>query len=213
MKNEWISITAEALHHVAAGLIREGQLELAQLEMDKMQSDGVMVQKWLYILLIHALCNVKDLDAVLKLSYQLHDARVELPSTTWSQVLEIASDQHHLELIVWIWQGLVEVMSILPSKNVCKNVLNIAAERNLSWLAESAMDIMDTQEMSISNEDRDNLKKSYLNTQDSDGSAHHHRQNLWSFFRKADGLESARFDPRIALSKKPWQFHGPGWKG
>ena len=67
MRERWISITVQGRFDIIAGLVREGQFELA---LDRYQSDEEVMKlapKWLKDLLIYSLCDLGELDQSLRL--------------------------------------------------------------------------------------------------------------------------------------------------
>ena len=184
-------------------MIREGQLETAQAEIAKMQQDGIQIESWINVLLLHSVVNHGDFDAVLRLIYQFEDGRVEVPNQTWLHVLDKASHGLNFEITSWVWQRMVEPMHIEPSVAICHDALRIAARYGKAWLAESVHQLMESRQDEVSEVDKEHLDMAYIRSGDTNIRRKYRRGNLWPLFRKDKGLAAARFNPRIAIENLP----------
>lgn len=129
-------------------MIREGQLELATVELEDLQQKGTPIETWVWTIYIHAICDDRhDFDALLQLFYKLHDSNFPFPRHTLLHVLLIASRKGDNEAAVpltkWIWYTYVENMHIIPDKGICINVLHIAARNKDIDLAESVAVVLE----------------------------------------------------------------------
>lgn len=122
----------------AVALIREQQLELAWLEIQNLTVRGMQVETWVWVLLIHALCEGNDLDAVLQIFYILRDSSQHIPRPTLRAVLHRAAVARHLDLTRLIWHTYVEPMHIQPDLEVCTEAMSTADLHNDLNLGESA---------------------------------------------------------------------------
>lgn len=129
-------------------LIREGQLELATVEFEKLfqrSHRGTAVPDWLWTIYIHAICDVRnDFDALLQLLYKLSDSCFFFPRPTLLHLLLKASKAEDLHVTKFIWHGFVESMHIIPDEDLCLSVLRIAAKKKDLKLAESVAVVLES---------------------------------------------------------------------
>ena len=196
-----MSVTAR--HMNVAAMLREGQLEAAQGELSKMEAEGLTIHGWLFVLLLQALCQGKDFDAVLGLIYSLHDKHVELPSATWLHVLEEAALAQHLDVTDWIWQKHVESMSIMPHADCCIRTLKLAVNEGHLKLADSVMSVLESIAPDTVPDYRHMVDSAYKQA----GKVRVHSvrpKGMHSLFKK-QRADTAFFDPKVALAKRPLQ--------
>jgi hypothetical protein len=132
-------------------MIREGQLELATVELENLQQKGTAIETWVWTIYIHAICDDRhDFEGLLQLFYKLHDSNFPFPRHTLLHVLLIASrkgngdnEEGAVALTKWIWYTYVENMHIIPDKGICINVLHIAARNKDIDLAESVAVVLE----------------------------------------------------------------------
>jgi hypothetical protein len=201
MKDQWIPLTNEARHDLAAAWLRMGEIELAQDEITNMEEDGTPIKPWLYCLLVEALSNRKDFEAILRLVYHLHDGSqpTELPRLTWLMILQQASRDGHFPLTEWIWEHYVEPMYIKPDSQTCINSLRLAAAEGKHRLALSVHGVLKVLDPTSATETEPLLARVYeksgvrrtINTLP--------RPNAFAAFDPALGLDKAFFDPKLAL--------------
>ena len=142
MRQDWTKPGPSDLQFITAGLIRDGQLELALENIEAMHEEKITVAKWLYSLMIYTLCDVEDFDAVLRLIYYMEDQREDLPPYTWHHILDRASQGLHLEMTVLVWRMMVEPSYMNPSTGLCYNVLLTAARAGDTRLADSVCKLL-----------------------------------------------------------------------
>jgi hypothetical protein len=169
MAKQWMSLTPSMEHFVTASYIREGQLELALQEIEKMHRQKTPVGQWLYGLMMYSLCDVKDFDAVLRLLYSAEDERVDVPTYTLHHILDSASECLHLDLTARIWRDMVEPTYINPATGTCYNVLLTAARAGDKALAESVSKVLAHRQSKPSNLEYDLLEETYVKAGDEEG--------------------------------------------
>ncbi|KIW74295.1 hypothetical protein Z517_12235 [Fonsecaea pedrosoi CBS 271.37] len=135
-------------------LIREGQLELATVELEKLTQrpsitgggrDSTSVPKWLWTIYIHAICDLRhDFDALLQLLYRLSDSGFLFPRPTLLHLLHQASEHGDLHVTKFIWYGYVTGMHIIPNEDMCMAVLRLAAKERDIKLAESVAVVLES---------------------------------------------------------------------
>ncbi|EXJ69545.1 uncharacterized protein A1O5_07581 [Cladophialophora psammophila CBS 110553] len=135
-------------------LIREGQLELATVELEKLTQktsfiggsrDNTPVPKWLWTIYIHAICDVRrDFDALLQLLYRLSDSGFLFPRPTLLHLLLKASEHGDPHVTKFIWYGYVTEMHIIPNEDMCMSVLRLAVGEKDVKLAESVAVVLES---------------------------------------------------------------------
>jgi hypothetical protein len=156
-------------HFVTAGYIREGQLELALQNIERMHQQKTPVGQWLYGLMIYSLCEVEDFEAVLRLLYYAEDERIEVPTYTLHHVLDKASECLHLDLTKRIWYDMVEPSYVNPSTGICYNVLLTAARSGDRALADSVSKVLSHRQSKPSDLEYDLLEETYVKAGDEAG--------------------------------------------
>ena len=192
-------ITPDLQYAIIAGMIREGQLELAQ---EKMIDLGKL-PTWLHVLFIHALCDQKDFEAILHLTYNLQDHNIHLPRPTWLHVLQQASRHDHYDLTYRIWLDHVEPMYIIPDVHCCVRVLELASRDAQPKLAESAMAVLEDRFPEEAEQRKDLVDLTYKNAGQLPDPARHRKGNMFALLREDKGHHHAFFDPEIAMAKRP----------
>ncbi|KIW93539.1 uncharacterized protein Z519_06144 [Cladophialophora bantiana CBS 173.52] len=134
-------------------LIREGQLELATVELEKLTQktsfiggmNSMPVPKWLWTIYIHAICDVRhDFDALLQLLYRLSDSGFLFPRPTLLHLLFKASEHGDPHVTKFIWYGYVTGMHIIPNEDMCMSVLRLAVREKDVKLAESVAVVLES---------------------------------------------------------------------
>lgn len=144
MESQWISIPPAVAQLIVVAMIREGQIELARAEMGRLHEKGVAISDWVYPILIHALCDRGDFEAILDLCYTLFDQGFLIPRPTLLHMLERASSMKDLSLTKYIWHTYVESMHIIPDEAVSMAVLRVAAQHTDHNLAESVAIVLES---------------------------------------------------------------------
>ncbi|OAP55371.1 hypothetical protein AYL99_10344 [Fonsecaea erecta] len=135
-------------------LIREGELELATVELETLAQkpsfvgggrDSASIPKWLWTIYIHAICDIRhDFDALLQLLYRLSDSGFLFPRPTLLHLLLKASDFGDPHVTKFIWYGYVTGMHIIPNEDMCMSVLRLAAKEKDVKLAESVAVVLES---------------------------------------------------------------------
>lgn len=100
MRLYWFAVSQQGRHDVVAGLLRDGQLELALEEMRVMRIENVPIQDWLYSLTVCVLIHHEQFDEALRIldhwsSFQAYEASVNI----WSYLLDSASRCLHVSFL------------------------------------------------------------------------------------------------------------------
>lgn len=144
MERQWISMSPGIAQLILVAMIREGQIELAQAEMDRLREKGVAIPDWVWTIFIHALCDRGDFETILQLYYTLPDQGYLLARPTLLHVLERASSVKELDLTKYIWRMYVESMHIIPDEGICMHVMRTAAHHIDLGLAESVAVVLES---------------------------------------------------------------------
>ena len=205
MAQSWMQKSSEDRHMLAAALIREGQIQLAQAEITKMRKDNVHVERWLYVLLIYVLRERSDYDAILKLAYELYDNGLELPVRLWEYIIRGLGrpKQQHVALFQWIWEQYVEPMHIRLSESYCGGALKWLATEGQPKLAEKVMAAMRTPGQQLSKSHEHLRAMAYWRAGQQHDLTSPLPLTMQEVFSKRNGHDQAYFDPRIAIQKRP----------
>ncbi|ETI20244.1 hypothetical protein G647_08278 [Cladophialophora carrionii CBS 160.54] len=128
-------------------LIREEQLEMATVELEKLsqKNQGSPIPSWLWTIYIHAICDLRqDFDALIQLLYRLSDSGFLFPRPTLLHLLLKASQAGDIHVTKFVWHGYVESMHIIPNEELCMSVLRVAAKENDLKLAESVAVVLES---------------------------------------------------------------------
>lgn len=97
MKERWFSLSPEGWHSVVVGLLRDRQFELAMDTLERMHSDQIRVQPWLYDIFTYQLCELDELDEAFKiLKYRIEQDMQEVTPTMWYYMLDAFSAAYHV---------------------------------------------------------------------------------------------------------------------
>ncbi|KAJ9614618.1 hypothetical protein H2200_002755 [Cladophialophora chaetospira] len=127
--------------------IREGQLEIATTELEKLsrKNQGTPIPRWLWTIYLHAICDLRqDFAALLQLLYRLSDAGFLFPRPTLLHLVRMASKGGDIHVTKFIWHGYVEAMHIIPNEELCLSVLRVAAKEHDLKLAESVAIVLES---------------------------------------------------------------------
>lgn len=131
IQREWIRIPESARLLIVTALLREGQLEAAQLDLSSLQADNVDVPIWIWTLLADAYCARHDYEALICLLYDLYDKQIELPRQTLLYLLREAINDNHVPTVNWIWMKHVQPGFIRPDAECCRAVLRLRSGQDL----------------------------------------------------------------------------------
>ncbi|RAK97193.1 pentatricopeptide repeat protein [Aspergillus ibericus CBS 121593] len=142
LRDRWLPLSPVGWHYVVAGLIREHQFELALDHIEQMERKGTMVESWLHSLLIYYLCDFGEFDEVVRLMRTRTNQGLEMTSTLWLYVLDVASAAFHYETTRYIWRQKVELRYLSPEYPLCSSVLAVAARAGDTELAASVFSFL-----------------------------------------------------------------------
>ena len=143
MRQRWLVLTDEGHHYIAAGLFREGQLELALEQLKLMKTDGLKIRPWLADLATYALSDSGEHhDALQVIKDQVTAGDLNISKSVYSHVLDNASSDFHHEATSYCWRSQVSPGYLNPSAGLCLNVLTTAARAGDAPLATEVFHIL-----------------------------------------------------------------------
>ena len=143
LRQRWFPLTKDGWHHVAAGLIRDRQLEMALDALEDMRKEGIKIESWLYDTMIYALCSAEEFESALDLMQRrLWDGELHISGSVWYHLLDSASRALHYRATLLAFHARVESRYLNPSAGMCLNILNTAARHGDTYLATSILRIL-----------------------------------------------------------------------
>ncbi len=140
MRERWLDLTPEGMHSVAAGLLRDGQYELALDKLEEMASKGTDVPSWLFDVFIYTLGQAGFHDEALKIAHhRVLKEGDQISLNIWYFLLDSCSRTLHYCGVKYVWRRMVETRILNPSDAMCLNILNTAARHHDAHLASTAM--------------------------------------------------------------------------
>ncbi|TKA30169.1 hypothetical protein B0A50_02888 [Salinomyces thailandicus] len=136
MRTRWFQLSEEGAHDVAAGLLREGQFELALDRIEDMRRNGVQVQGWLLDMAVYMLCSADEIEEAYRIMRLRQEAgEIGLSRTLWYTLLDASSSHRHHASTSLVWNSQVGPGYLNPSSGICLNVLTTASQAGDAELA------------------------------------------------------------------------------
>lgn len=96
MQTKWFNLTENGWHDVIAMMLRDHQFEIVVEKLDRMRSQGMRIQPWLYDLAMYKLADIGELDEVLRLLKQrTADGESNISAQLWCYLLDVGSRALH----------------------------------------------------------------------------------------------------------------------
>ncbi|KAF4423901.1 hypothetical protein CGCF413_v008517 [Colletotrichum fructicola] len=136
MKQSWTEVNPEADGHVALGLLRDGQFELALDKLESMIDNHVPVQPWVYDIFIFMFAQRGFVEEAVRLAHsKAHttaaaDDAAESPLSMWHMLLDVCSQAYHYEGTRYVWGRLYEADRYALPEGVLLNIVNTAARHH-----------------------------------------------------------------------------------
>lgn len=127
MKERWLEISPEGHQHIAIGLLRDEQYELALEKLHEMYEKGMQIEGWVYDIFIYVFGKIEFLDDALRIVRHRLDSGHEVPVNVWYFLLDVCSKGQNIAATRYIWNRAVQPGVLNPSDGVALNVLNMAA--------------------------------------------------------------------------------------
>ncbi|KAI9883746.1 MAG: hypothetical protein M1823_004481 [Watsoniomyces obsoletus] len=163
MRRNWIDVSPAGLHCVAAGLVRDGQLELALDAIENMRREGVDIAPWLHNLIVYSLLDREEFDEALRMiksEHQIDDRSVS--PNMWHRLLDLASRALHHQAVVYAWRHRVEKHHLIPSDGICLNVLDTASRHGDADLATDVFRLLASRGTILELQHYEALSEAYL---------------------------------------------------
>jgi len=100
MRSKWFTLSDTGHHDVVAGLLRDQQFEMVLEKMEKMRSEGITIQPWLYDITLYTFAELDELDEVFTLLKQrIAERDSNLSGYLWYYLLDQGSGALHVSTI------------------------------------------------------------------------------------------------------------------
>ncbi|KAF7713519.1 Uncharacterized protein PECH_002282 [Penicillium ucsense] len=137
LRDRWLTLSPSGWHFVVAGLLREHKFEMALEQISLMLQKDIHVESWLHSSTIYNLCDMEELDEVLRLmEVRVHQGH-DMTSALWMHVLRTAVEAQHYLLARFVWRRQVELGYLRLPSAACSDVLQLAAENSDLEVAQS----------------------------------------------------------------------------
>ncbi|KAJ5484106.1 hypothetical protein N7539_005902 [Penicillium diatomitis] len=137
LRDRWLTLSPSGWHFVVAGLLREHKFEMALEQISLMLQKDIHVESWLHSSIIYNLCDMEELDEVLRLmEVRVHQGH-DMTSALWMHVLRTAVEAQHYQLARFVWRRQVELGYLRLPSAACSDVLQLAAENSDLEVAQS----------------------------------------------------------------------------
>lgn len=101
MQSKWFNLTENGWHDVIAMMLRDHQFEMVIEKLDRMRSEGIRIQPWLYDLTMYKLADLGELDEVLRLLKQrIAEGESNISAQLWYHLLDVGSRALHVRVFV-----------------------------------------------------------------------------------------------------------------
>ncbi len=157
LRDRWLTLSPPGWHFVVAGLLREHKFEMALEQVSLMQRKDIHVQDWLHSSMIYHLCDLGELDEVLRLMQGRVNQGHDMTSELWMHVLRTAIEAQHYMMTRFVWRRMVELGYLHPSTAVCSDVLRLAASFSDIEIAKSVFSHLARRALSPTVEDYQQL--------------------------------------------------------
>lgn len=130
MKQAWTEVDAEGESHVALGLLRDGQYEVALDALESLIDRQVPIAPWVYDIFIFMFAQHGFVDEAVKLAHsKIHTSEGQSHIALWYMLLGTCSQMYHYEGTKYIWGRMLETDREQLSDGVLLNVINTAARQ------------------------------------------------------------------------------------
>ncbi|MCJ1410577.1 hypothetical protein MMC19_004663 [Ptychographa xylographoides] len=161
--SRWFTLTADGWHDLAAGYLRDRQIEMALGKLEEMRKEGIRVRPWLYDLFVYNFCDTGDFDEALHImEYRVDAVELDISATLWYYLLDSASRAYHHEATLYTWRKRVESGYLNPPSGICINVLNTAARHGDFRLATDVFRVLGNRTTSLQPYHYEALFEAYL---------------------------------------------------
>ncbi|KAL0769184.1 hypothetical protein CaCOL14_008492 [Colletotrichum acutatum] len=139
MKQSWTEVDIPGQAHVALGLLRDGQIELAFDAIENLIHKQVPMASWVFDIFIFTLAQRGFIDEAIKLVHsKVHSSDSKTDVALWYSLLDNCSEAYHYEGTRYIWGRMLVKDKEQLSDGVLLNIINTAARQNDYQLATGA---------------------------------------------------------------------------
>ncbi|KAK2067594.1 hypothetical protein P8C59_001318 [Phyllachora maydis] len=152
MRNGWIDLTDDGKCAVALGLLRDGQVELASEELEKMIRVGTDVPSWVWDVFVFCFLRYGFVNEALTLTRQRLDmvgSATAIPLGTWHFLLDACAEAQHYEGARLLWQRFVRPGILQPSDGTTMSMINTASRNMDPELATEAIQVLATRGVNL----------------------------------------------------------------
>ncbi|OHX00901.1 hypothetical protein CSPAE12_00480 [Colletotrichum incanum] len=129
MKQSWTEVCTEGQSHIALGLLRDGQFEMALDELEAMIDKHIPIPPWVYDIFIFMFAQHGFIDEAIKLAHSKVHTGSETNLTVWYMLLDTCAQAYHYEGTRYIWGRLLETDREHLSDGTLLNIINTAARQ------------------------------------------------------------------------------------
>ena len=139
---------------------------MALEQVSLMQRKDIHIENWLHSSIVYSLCDMDELDEVLRLmEVRVHQGHDMTPAL-WMHVLRVAVEARHYVLARFVWRRRVELGYLHPPSALCSEVLQLAAEFTDLEIAQSILRYRTERALAPSLEDYGQLVLVYVGVDD-----------------------------------------------
>lgn len=97
MRRRWITLSESGWHDVVTGYMKDGQIEQALEGLEDMRRAGARVQRWLYDMVVYALCDMGEVDEALRIMKdRISMGESNISASVWYYLFDAACEALHV---------------------------------------------------------------------------------------------------------------------
>ena len=170
MERSWITLSSADYHHIAAGLLKDRQFELAWDQLGIMQTKGFYPEPWLLNLFLYTLSSISAWPEVTLILNTLPPERqFRLPTMLWSHLLHVATREHYQPLVSMIWNRAAKTGYINPPSGLCTTILESCAANGDTFTAADVFRLLGQRSSMLQSWHYESLLEAYLVSGDIEG--------------------------------------------
>lgn len=136
MRSQWISVSEDGMHDIAAGLLKEGLFEQALETLDQMREQASKVEPWLLDLYVYTLGEAGEIDSAHSILRSRHlGGELNISKTLWHTILDAASSNNNIDTTRFAWKTQVTPGYLNPNSGTSLAVLQTASRAGDAALA------------------------------------------------------------------------------
>ncbi|TQN67896.1 putative U6 snRNA-associated Sm-like protein LSm4, partial [Colletotrichum shisoi] len=138
LKQSWSEVSVDGQSHIALGLLRDGQLEMALDALESLMDKQVAIPSWVYDIFIFIFAQHGFVDEAIKLAHGKVHAGSEVKLAVWYMLLDTCALAYNYEGTKYIWGRLLDTDREHLSDGALLNIMNTATRQHDFELATSA---------------------------------------------------------------------------